>query len=94
MARFINAERLEENLRILCEKFPGNATLQTVLKTVEGMGEDIIRCRDCANGSESRLGYICGCCITQYGQLRVVNPDGYCSHADRKGEEDGHLSDT
>lgn len=91
MARFIDAEKLEEILQALTEKFPGNVTLPMILQTVQAMGEDIIRCKDCANGCDSRLGFICGCCINQYGQIRIVNPNGYCSHADRKGEEDEHI---
>lgn len=87
MARFVDAEKLEEKLRILIEKFPGNVTLPMVLKLVEETPEDIIRCKDCAEGGDTKLGFICGSCIRQYGQMRIVNRDGYCSHANRKEEK-------
>lgn len=91
MGRFIDAEKLEDRLRELIERFPGNLTLPRILEMVEAMPEDIIRCKDCAEGGQTSLGFVCRSCIQQYGQMRFVNSNGYCSHANRKEETDGHV---
>ena len=91
MGRFIDATKLEDRLRELIQRFPGNLTLPRILEMVEAMPEDIIRCKDCAEGGQTSLGFACRSCILQFGQMRFVNSNGYCSHANRKEETDEHV---